>query len=63
MGLIIIDSDIDECQADTYPCDENADCTNTVGTFDCNCKISYFGDGFTCSGEINNSISITIQYS
>ena len=48
MGLIIIDSDINECEADTYTCDENANCTNTVGTFDCNCRNSYFGqDGFT----------------
>ena len=51
MGLIIIDSDINECEAGIHTCDENADCTNTVGSFNCSCRSSYFGDGFTCLGE------------
>lgn len=38
--------DIDECQQN--PCDPNADCQNTRGSFVCTCKALYDGDGFFC---------------
>ena len=44
-------SDIDECPADTSPCDANADCTNTDGSFSCTCKKGFTGDGVSCQGR------------
>ncbi|XP_067031958.1 uncharacterized protein [Acropora muricata] len=41
--------DIDECMAFPNICDANADCQNTDGSYICNCKAGYTGDGKTCS--------------
>ncbi|XP_076814750.1 IgGFc-binding protein-like [Clavelina lepadiformis] len=38
--------DINECR--TNPCDENASCTNTDGSFVCRCNAGYTGDGTRC---------------
>ena len=43
--------DIDECNTGEHNCDDNADCINTVGSFDCMCRQSFFGDGITCLRE------------
>ena len=40
-------ADIDEC--DAAPCDANAECFNTVGSFQCDCSTGYSGDGFNCT--------------
>merc|ERR1712126_661876 len=40
---------IDECTKKTDNCDDNADCTNTVGSFTCACKAGYSGDGKSCT--------------
>ena len=41
--------DVDEC---TDSCHENADCVNSVGSFQCTCQNGYTGDGNTnCSGK------------
>ena len=42
--------DIDECVS--TPCDKNAACDNTDGSFICTCKTGYSGDGFACEGRI-----------
>ena len=44
--------DIDEC-SDGTPCDKNAICTNTGGSFTCVCKDGYTGDGMQCSGMLS----------
>ncbi|RKH59271.1 hypothetical protein D7W81_27610 [Corallococcus aberystwythensis] len=44
--------DVNECAAGTDNCNENATCTNTVGSFTCACNAGYEGDGVTC-GDIN----------
>ena len=42
--------DVDEClNLSTRTCDVNAFCTNTEGSFVCNCSLGYIGDGFNCS--------------
>jgi hypothetical protein len=43
-------TDIDECAS--TPCDKNAACNNTDGSFTCICKTGYSGDGFNCTGKI-----------
>ena len=44
--------DINECEATpSGPCDDNADCTDTPGSFGCTCRLGYTGDGFSCQGK------------
>ena len=47
--IVIIATDIDECQSGEYQCDVNAECVNIVGNYSCKCISPYVGDGFTCS--------------
>ena len=39
--------DVDECTVETHTCDDNAACTNVVGSFTCACNSGYTGDGQT----------------
>ncbi|NPD22211.1 hypothetical protein D7Y27_19240 [Corallococcus sp. AB004] len=41
--------DVNECAAGTDNCNENATCTNTVGSFTCACNAGYEGNGVTCA--------------
>ena len=43
-------SDADECLNNSHNCSENANCTNTEGSFYCSCKPGYIGNGHNCSG-------------
>ena len=40
--------DIDECSTFTHSCHADSDCTNTMGSYDCNCKDGFTGDGLIC---------------
>jgi len=40
--------DYDECLSGLFPCDENATCTNTPGSFECACNQGYTGNGLVC---------------
>ena len=42
-------SDINECD-DPDTCHVNANCTDTIGSYECDCKTGFTGDGFDCSG-------------
>ena len=33
-------------------CDENANCANTDGSYNCSCNHGYMGDGFNCNGNL-----------
>ena len=45
-------TDIDECENnDLNLCHEDASCTNTEGTFFCNCNDGYSGSGTECTGK------------
>ena len=46
-------TDIDECDTGMNNCDQNANCTNKVGSFECSCKDGYTGNGVSCTGEIS----------
>ena len=54
--------DIDECEV-IMPCDRNALCSNSEGSFNCTCESGYSGDGTTCVGKISHLYSITASVS
>ena len=43
--------DIDECSIGNGGCHGDADCQNTVGSFNCICKTGYDGNGLNCFGK------------
>ncbi|HIN85897.1 MAG TPA: hypothetical protein EYN06_05390, partial [Myxococcales bacterium] len=51
--------DVDECAATESPCDKNASCSNSEGSFECECKTGYDGDGTTCSPILLGALSIS----
>ena len=44
-------TDIDECAESTDMCDPNAECTNTIGSYNCTCTVGYTGNGTSCGME------------
>ena len=45
-------SDVDECaDGESNKCHVNALCSNNDGSYTCECKSGYTGDGFNCNGE------------
>ena len=43
--------DVNECDDGTDNCHVNADCTDTIGSFQCTCSLGYSGDGVdNCTG-------------
>ena len=42
--------DIPECERELDDCDPNANCTNTIGSYNCTCNTGFTGDGFNCRG-------------
>ena len=49
-------ADINECTNNTHNCHENANCTNTNGSFTCECVKGFTGDGENCTGIFNEQI-------
>ena len=44
-------TDVDECaDPSKNNCSLNANCTDTIGSYDCTCQIGYSGNGNTCDG-------------
>ena len=48
MNILYYSTDIDECSEDTDVCDTNAECTNTIGSYNCTCTVGYTGNGRNC---------------
>ena len=45
--------DIDECLLRIDNCDkQNAVCRNTNGSYECDCKNGFIGDGTVCIGKL-----------
>ena len=51
--VLFIYADINECDQDNdNNCHENAQCTNTEGSFTCSCNPGYTGDGVNCTSKL-----------
>ena len=46
-----IPADIGECQLNLDTCHANADCIDTIGSYNCSCRSGYEGSGFNCTGK------------
>lgn len=42
--------DVDECGSNTHNCHPDANCSNTVGSFECTCLSGFEGNGTSCTG-------------
>lgn len=54
--LFFVFTDIDECKTDSFNCDVNANCSDTLGSYECTCNDGYTGDGDVCS-DIDECLS------
>ena len=58
LTALSLGADVDECgDSSMNNCSENANCTDTIGSYDCTCSEGYSGDGFLCRGIINMKCS------
>ena len=48
MTCLEIILDENECLTGTHMCDPNAKCTNTIGSYSCDCRYGFSGNGQTC---------------
>ena len=44
------------------PCDRNAKCLNTDGSFTCKCKQDFAGDGFKCKSTLVDEEGFRIPF-
>lgn len=51
INIVIFFTDIEECRTETDNCHDDANCTNTKGSFYCTCLTGYSGNGVTCDGK------------
>lgn len=42
--------DINECKVGKSSCDTEATCINKPGTYKCECREGYVGNGYSCEG-------------
>ena len=45
-------ADVNECSEVFHRCHENANCSNTDGSYECHCSAGYTGDGTVCEGTV-----------
>ena len=49
--------DIDECLTNNGGCDTQANCINSIGSYECKCKPGYIGNGTQCFACNENEYS------
>jgi len=59
-GCTTLHADINECENGDDNCHENANCTNTEGSFTCSCNPGYAGDGVICTSKLPLIILVTV---
>ena len=45
-------SDVDECEQGLDDCDENSNCVDTFGSFECICHVGYIKNETQCLSEL-----------
>lgn len=60
--MIAVFLDIDECATGVAKCDPNAFCKNVDGSYECECKRGYNGDGQTCFGKFSEISNKNYRY-
>ena len=58
-SIYIVHADINECYS-MDPCNDNATCTDTLGSFICTCNNGFTGDGLTCQSNVIRVLLIRI---
>ena len=53
--------DIDECVSGNNSCHDYANCTNTIGSYTCECKEGFTGNGVECEGRRKNCTLIFLD--
>ena len=47
--------DLNECEENLSTCGANAECVNLPGSYRCECRDGFTGDGTTCTGDNNSN--------
>ena len=55
ISILWISLDVNECEVYDSLCALNATCSNTIGSYQCNCDTGFTGDGSFCS-ELNHIV-------
>ena len=64
INVFLLFSDIDECALGDHNCTNGgANCTNTVGSFNCTCPTQYFWNGIECEGLFSVPLSCSMGIS
>ena len=50
--------DDNECDGGSHNCHSQAQCTNTDGSFKCNCTTGWQGNGSACTGNKHHDFSL-----
>ena len=62
-SLFYLHADVDECESDDLNnCHENAQCTNTEGSYTCSCNPGYSGDGVNCTSKLIMERAMPFKY-
>ena len=49
--LFFVYLDTNECTEGNHDCGVNAECSNTLGSYNCTCEDGYEGNGTNCTGQ------------
>ncbi|KAL9979690.1 hypothetical protein ACROYT_G017390 [Oculina patagonica] len=60
--LVCSDTDIDECAQGDAKCSKSADCVNLPGSYKCNCKNGFSGDGFNCAASGTSTVTVIFYH-
>ena len=60
LPILLIYTDVNECDRGLDNCDINAECSNTVGSFHCTCNMGYTGTGVTSECSESHALLVNV---